>query len=189
MGAPLTLPRHKLSIAEYHRMGIAGVLHEDSRVELIEGELIDMSPIGSQHASVVTTLTELLVSQLRSMAIVMSQNPISLPPDNEPQPDIAVLKMRTDRYRNALPSAADTLLIIEVADSTFEYDREIKLPLYARYGIPEVWLVDLHNAKLDVYREPGSKGYRKLLQPARQETVSPALIAEAQVPLSQIWPT
>src|SRR5688572_28456489 len=120
MNAPLILPRHKLSLDDYHRMGAAGILHEDSRVELIEGELIDMAPIGSQHASVVTTLTELLISQVRGIAIVMSQNPVSLPPYNEPQLDIAVLKPRADRYRNALPSADDTLLIIEVADSTIE---------------------------------------------------------------------
>jgi len=188
MNAPLVLPRHKLSLDDYHRMGAAGILHEDSRVELIEGELIDMAPIGSQHASVVTTLTELLIAQARGIAIVMSQNPVSLPPDNEPQPDIAVLKPRADRYRNALPSAADTLLIIEVADSTIEYDRQIKLPLYARHNVPECWLVDLRAGTLEVYRDPSSKGYRKLLQPARRETVSPIQLPEVDIPLHEIWP-
>jgi Uma2 family endonuclease len=188
MGAPLTLPRHKLSIEDYHRMGRAGILREDSRIELIEGELIDMAPIGSLHASVVSTLSMLFARQVGELAIVSTQNPVSLPPDNEPQPDITLLKPRPDRYRNALPLAADVLLIIEVADTTVEYDREIKLPLYAQHGIPEVWLVDLQGGILEIYLEPGSKGYRKLLRPDRGETIAPALIDEARLPLAEIWP-
>ena len=169
-------------------MGHAGILREDSRVELMEGELIDMAPIGSLHASVVTTLTELLVSQARGLVIVTSQNPISLPPDSEPQPDIALLKPSADRYRSALPTAADVLLVIEVADTTAEYDREIKLPLYARHGISEVWLIALKGGLLEIFLEPGSKGYRKLLRPDRGETITPLLVNAVRLPLAEIWP-
>jgi Uma2 family endonuclease len=189
MSTPLTLSRHKLSVEDYHQMGRAGILGEDSRVELIEGELIDMAPIGSLHASVVSTLSMFFARQVGELAIVSTQNPVSLPPDSEPQPDILLLKPRPDRYRNALPTAADVMLLIEVADTTFKYDREIKLPAYARHGIAEVWLIDLKGGTLEIYREPGSKGYRKLLRPDRSETIAPALISEARLPLTEIWPT
>jgi Uma2 family endonuclease len=189
MGAPLTLPRHKLSIEDFHQMGRAGILRDDSRVELIEGDLIDMAPIGSLHASVVSTLSMFFARQVGELAIVSTQNPVSLPPENEPQPDIALLKPNTDRYRSALPTGADVLLIVEVADTTVEYDREIKLPLYARHGIPEVWLIDLKGGVLEIYLEPTAKGYRKLLQPARGETITPVLANEVRLPLTEIWPT
>jgi Uma2 family endonuclease len=189
MSTRLTLSRHKLSVEDYHQMGRAGILGEDSRVELIEGELIDMAPIGSLHASVVSTLSMFFARQVGELAIVSTQNPVSLPPDSEPQPDIVLLKPRPDRYRSALPTAADVMLLIEVADTTFKYDLEIKLPAYARRGIVEVWLIDLKGGTLEIYREPGRKGYRKLLRPDRSETIAPALISEARLPLTEIWPT
>ena len=148
-----------------------------------------MAPIGSLHASVVTTLSMFFARQVGELAIVSTQNPISLPPDNEPQPDMLLLKPRPDRYRNALPTALDVMLLIEVSDTTFKYDREIKLPVYARHGIVEVWLIDLKGGILEIHREPGSKGYRKLLRPERSEIVAPALISEARLPLIEIWPT
>lgn len=188
MGAPLTLPRHKLSIEDFHQMGRVGILREGSRVELIDGELIDMAPIGSLHASVVSTLSMFFSRHVGELAIVSTQNPLSLPPDNEPQPDLALLKPRTDRYRDALPTAADVLLVIEVAHTTADYDREIKLPLYARHAVPEVWLIDLQSGTFEMYREPTRKGYRKLLRPDRGETIAPALLSAVQLPLRDIWP-
>jgi Uma2 family endonuclease len=188
MGAPLTLSRHKLSIEDFHEMGRAGILQEGSRIELIEGELIDMAPIGSLHASVVSALSMFFARHVGELAIVSTQNPIRLPPDNEPQPDVALLKSCADRYRKALPTAADVLLVIEVADTTVEYDREIKLPLYARHAIPEVWLIDLKAGTLEVYREPTAKGYRKLLTPDKGETITPALVSGVRLPLSEVWP-
>ena len=188
MSTPLTLSRHKLSAEDYHQMGRAGILAENSRVELVEGELIDMAPIGSLHASVVTTLSMFFARQVGELAIVSTQNPISLPPDSEPQPDIMLLKPQPDRYRNALPTAADVMLLIEVADATSKYDREIKLPLYARHGIAEVWLIDLKGGTVEIYGEPGNKGYRKLLRPERSETIAPALLSQARLPMTEIWP-
>jgi Uma2 family endonuclease len=112
MSTPLTLSPHKLSVEDYHQMGRAGILGEDSRVELIEGELIDMAPIGSLHVSVVSTLSMFFARQVGELAIVSTQNPVSLPPDSEPQPDIVLLRPRPDRYRSALPTAADVMLLI-----------------------------------------------------------------------------
>lgn len=190
MNAPLllTLPRHKLSLEDYYKMGEAGILGEDSRVELIEGELIDMAPIGSRHVRAVNILTELLVPQARGVAVVSVQNPVSLPPDNGPQPDIALLKPRADNYGDSLPTAQDVLLIIEVADTTAKYDREVKAALYARHGIQEFWLVDVQGKAVEIYQEPGSKGYRKLLRPETVETISPVSLPDVHVPLGEIWP-
>jgi Uma2 family endonuclease len=185
---PLTLPRHKLSLEDYYKMGEAGILGEDSRVELIEGELIDMAPIGSRHVRAVNILTELLVPQARGVAVVSVQNPVSLPPDNGPQPDIALLKPRADNYGDSLPAAQDVLLIIEVADTTARYDREVKAALYARHGIQEFWLVDVQGKAVEIYQEPGSKGYRKLLRPESVETISPVSLPDVHVPLGEIWP-
>jgi Uma2 family endonuclease len=188
MSSLLTPSRHKLSADDYHRMGQAGILGENNRVELVEGELIDMAPIGSLHASVVSTLSMFFARQVGDLAIVSTQNPVSLPPDSEPQPDLVLLKPRVDRYRSALPVAADVMLLVEVADTTSRYDREVKLPVYARHGIGEVWLIDLKAGTLEIYREPSSKGYRTLLRPERNDAVAPAMLSEVQLPMTEIWP-
>ena len=120
-------------------------------------------------------------------AIVSVQNPIALPPHNEPQPDIALLKPKSDDYESALPTVDDILLIVEVADTTLNYDRDAKLPIYARHGIPEVWLVDITGQKLTVHREPGTKGYSRLLTPERRDIVAPLLCAHAAIQLSELW--
>ena len=187
MGAPATVPRRKLSLTDFHRMGEAGILREDDRIELIYGELIEMAPIGSRHASYVSRLTHLLNEAVGSAAIVWTQNPVALPPDSEPQPDIALLKPSGDFYRAALPGPADVLLIIEVADTTLAYDRNVKLPLYAQYRIPEVWLFDLQTESLSIYRHPSSQGFQQVLAPARNERVSPELLPAINVDLITVW--
>ena len=187
MGAPLTVPRRLLSIAEYHRIGEAGVLGEGDRIELVEGEMIEMAPIGSRHLAKVSRLARLLSVAVGEHAIVSVQNPIALPPHNEPQPDIALLKPRLDDYESALPTTDDILLVVEVADTTLNYDRDAKLPIYARHGIVEVWLVDIIGQKLTVHREPGPKGYSRLLTPERGDTISPILCGNATIQLSELW--
>jgi Uma2 family endonuclease len=188
MGAALPSQRHKISVEAYHQMGKAGILAENDRVELIDGDLINMAPIGSLHASVVNTLTEFFVRQAGAAGIVSVQNSVSLHPDSEPQPDVMVLKNRADRYRDALPTAEDVLLLIEVADTTADYDRAVKVPLYARHGIGEVWLADLGARQLEIYREPHPAGYRTLLRRGAEDRVAPNLLPSAALPLSEIWP-
>jgi Uma2 family endonuclease len=187
MGALETLQRRKLSVDDFHRMGEAGILHEDDRIELIDGEMIEMAPIGVLHASVVNELSQMLNAALGRLAIVSVQNPIALPPLNEPQPDIAVLKPRSDKYRHALPSAADVLLLIEVADTTLLYDREIKMPLYARHGIAEAWLVDLQAEAVMIHREPSAQGYVRVFTQPANESISPQLLPNVEVDLAQLW--
>lgn len=148
-------------VDEYHRMLETGILSEDDRVELIEGEIVKMSPIGSRHVGCVNRLTALLTRNLGSTAIVSIQNPIRLDDYSEPQPDIALLKPRDDFYAGSLPSADDVLLIIEVADSSIELERRVKLPLYARAGIPEVWLANLPEDRVEAHSDPANGVYQK----------------------------
>ena len=155
---PLT--RFKLTVEQYHRMGEFGILHEDDRVELIDGELIRMAPIGSLHGRLVSRLNRLLVQRASRRAMVSPQNSVILSDVTEPQPDLAVLRWRADDYMARTPTAADTLLVVEVADSTLRYDRDFKLRFYARSAVPEVWIVDARGRRILRYLEPEADGYR-----------------------------
>jgi len=156
--------RRPLTVREYHRMGKAGILHEDDRVELIEGQLVAVSPIGSEHAGTVNSLNRTLVMVVGDSGVVAVQNPIRLDDFSEPQPDFSVLRPRADDYRGATPRPADVLLVIEIADSSLRYDRRIKLPLYARHGIPEVWIVDIGGRQIEVHRQPAGEIYAEVTQ-------------------------
>ncbi len=155
----LQLQRRLFTVAEYHRMAEAGILQEDDRVELIEGEIVAMNPIGSRHAAAVDRLTRLLTQAAGERAIVRVQSPVQLGERSEPQPDLALLKPRPDFYAGAHPGAEDVLLLVEVADASADYDRQVKLPLYARAGVPEAWLVDLDGQAVEVLRHPSAHGY------------------------------
>lgn len=178
--------RKQFTVAEYHTMLEAGILHEDSRVELIEGEIWQMPPIGSYHAGGVNRLTALLLDLLRGRALVSVQNPVRLSDLSEPQPDFAVLRSRDDYYSSQHPAAADVLLLIEVADSSLEFDRGRKANLYARHGIPEVWLQDLRNAALIVLRDPSSQGYRDVKFFHRGERLSPLAFPDLVIEVDAI---
>lgn len=178
---------HRFSVDEYHKMGEAGILCEDDRVELIEGELIDMPPIGSNHAGEVIRLIALLSAALAGRALVSSQNPIRLGQHSEPQPDITILRRRGDFYRTAHPQPDDVLLVIEIADTTVRYDREVKIPLYARYGIPEVWLIDLQTSSVEVYLQPSSDGYRHVFRPAKDERLALSLLPDVSLAIADLW--
>jgi len=147
-------PQRLFSADEYERMIAAGILAEDERVELINGTIYPMSPIGSWHAACVKRLVLLLIEHLGRSAIVGAQDPIRLSDDSEPQPDVAVLRPREDFYASALPRAEDVLLVVEVAETSLFFDRTVKLPLYAKAGIPEVWLVDLQHEVIERHIRP-----------------------------------
>ncbi len=181
------LQRHRYTVAEYYRMAETGILKPDERVELIEGEIIDMPPIGIDHAYVVTRLTAIFTRKAELKAIVSTQNPIRLTPHSEPQPDIALLRYREDFYRHMRPGPEDILLLIEVADSSLRFDREIKLPLYARHGIPEVWIVDLGRQRLEVYRRPVEGTYLQKHYLKRGEIVAPEGLAECGIEWGELF--
>ncbi len=155
-------------------MAEAGILHEDDRVELIEGEIVQMTPTGRRHAVCVAELTRLLVPAVGQRALLWPQNPITLPDDTEPQPDIVLLRPRADRYLQDDAHPEDVLLLVEVADTSQRYDRLVKLPLYGRAGVPEVWIVDLPGEVIEVHRGPTPSGYTKAGRAARGGTVAPA---------------
>lgn len=169
---PVSLLRRQFTVEEYHRMAQAGVFSEDDRVELIQGEIVMMTPIGSRHASCVGRLTHLLVSRVGDRAVVWVQNPIRLGPDSEVQPDLALLRPRSDFYRHAHPGPEDVLLIIEIADTTVGSDRSVKIPLYARAGIPAVWLIDLSSECIEVYTEPTPNGWGDVRRFERGNSIS-----------------
>ncbi|QBQ55275.1 Uma2 family endonuclease [Nitrosococcus wardiae] len=181
------LQRHRLTISDYHRMGEAGILHEDSRIELIEGELLDMAPIGSQHAGTVKQLSRLLHLAIGQTAIVSTQDPIILDKYSEPEPDIMLLQPRDDFYKSSHPRPEDVLLIIEVADTSLQYDRHIKIPLYAEHGIPEVWLVDLVNKALTLFRSPRGHDYREAISPPSLSALSLKLLPTINLDLSDLF--
>ncbi len=160
------------TVAEYDRMGETGILTEDDRVELVEGEIIEMSPIGRRHAACVGRLTNLFGRLLAENAITWVQNPIVLNDYSEPQPDVALLRRRDDFYERSLPTPDDVLLVVEVSDTTIEYDRQIKVPLYARAGIAEVWIINLVDEQIEVYAQPVNDAYQSKREASRGETIT-----------------
>jgi Uma2 family endonuclease len=150
---------HRLTVDDYYRMAVAGVLSPDDRTELIDGEIIDMAPIGSAHAHVVRLLTERLLQAVAGAAVVSAQLPVRLSARSEPQPDIALLRARPAGYRHAHPTAGDVLLLIEVSDTTLRYDLNVKARLYATHDISEYWVVDLVANRIWHHRRPGGSQY------------------------------
>ena len=178
--------RRLFTVEEYHRMAEAGILSEDDRVELIEGELVTMSPIGSRHAGVVDRLNHLFSRRTGEGIIVRVQNPLRLSPHSEPQPDVALLRYRPDFYASAHPGPEDVLLVVEVAETSADYDRSVKIPLYARHGIPEAWLVDLLEERIEIYRHPTPQGYQDLHIAHRGETVRPTTLPDLELSVDDI---
>jgi Uma2 family endonuclease len=182
MSAQLAISHHLLTVNDYHRMAEAGIFAENQHIELINGELFDMPPIGSFHAGLVTRLSRLLINKVADQAIVTVQNPIYLNEFSELQPDT-----REDDYMQSLPTAKDVLLLIEVVDSSLNYDRTIKLPQYASYQTPEVWLFNLKEQRLDIYQQPESDYYRLHLRPKVGESIQPLLVEAVNVDWSGLF--
>lgn len=151
---PLTI-----TVDLYHRMAEDGVFQPDERLELIDGQIFTMSPVGSLHVRCVNYLTNFLVRKLGDEFLVSVQNPIVSANDTEPQPDLTILRRRADLYKSQLPTGRDTAIVIEVADTTAAFDRNRKFPKYAQAGIPEAWLVDLKRDTVEIHTEPGPNGY------------------------------
>jgi Uma2 family endonuclease len=169
--------RHRLSVDDYARMTEAGVLAHDARVELIDGEVIEIAPIGSRHYAAVSKLDRWLQRAVQDQSIVVTQAPIRLSTHSEPEPDVVLLKPRVDFYEGALPTGTDTLLVIEVSDTTLAYDVRIKAPLYARFGVPEYWVVDITNGLLRIFRDPQGGQWLDVTA-----TAQPALMALPGLP-------
>lgn len=178
------LSRRLFTVDEYYRMAKVGILRDDERVELLDGEIVQMNPIGSPHAWCVNRLTQVFTQGLGTRFVVSVQNSVRLDEQAEPEPDIAVL--RGDAPQSRLPGPAETLLVIEVADSSIKKDRGRKRAMYARARIQEYWIVDLNTDHIEVYRQPGARGYRSTTLLGRGETVSPLCAPDLTVDVTTV---
>jgi len=175
--------RHRFTVDDYHRMAEAGILAEDDRVELIEGEIVEMSPVGRRRHACLDKMTALLAGRLAGRAIVRIQGPVRLSQFSEPQPDLLLLRPRADYYASVDAGPDDVLLLIEVADASLAYDREVKAPLYARAGLAEYWILDLQSDRLLVFRDPdpGAGRYRCVDCLARDERIAPLAFPDLEI--------
>lgn len=173
--------RRRFTVDEYHRMGEAGILTEDDRVELLEGEIVAMSPIGRRHAGAVNRLNRRFNSSAPAVTVSV-QNPVVL----DPQPDIAVLRYRADGYAAYLPTPSDVLLLIEVADSSTSAERHRKLALYATAGVPEVWFADLGAEVVEVWQNPTDTGFANRREVRRGTTLTPVLVPQVSVSVDEV---
>jgi len=182
------IKRRQFTIHDYHRMGKAGILLEDDRVELIYGEILSMSPIGNAHNAAVDRANRALVQTLGTRAIVRVQGSVQLDMYNEPQPDIVLLKPRDDFYAVGGPKPSDILLIIEMADSSLRFDRRVKARLYAEMGISDYWVADLNAVCVFCYSDRDDKSYRVVRQFQKEESVAPELLPEDRIPVASLLP-
>jgi len=182
----VALTKRRFTVDEYHRMAEVGILTEDDRVELIDGEIVEMTPIGARHAWCVLFLNEFFVKHLADRALVSPQGPLRLGKNTQLQPDLALLRPPRDAYRKTVPASADVLLVIEVADTSLERDRAIKLPRYAALDIREVWIVDVEGQAVEVSRAPSPSGYRDAQRVALDGFVSPAAFPDLRVSVAEL---
>jgi Uma2 family endonuclease len=180
------LARKRFTVDEYYRMAEVGLLTEDDRVELIQGEIFQMAPIGSRHAACVKRLTELFVEQAKRRATVGVQDAVRLGQHTELQPDLTVSRRKANFYEDAHPTPEDVLLVVEVADTTVEHDRSVKLPLYATTGVPEAWLVDLNSRRVEVYRTPTPEGYSEIRILWSGDLLAPQAFPDIQISVDEV---
>lgn len=184
MAMPLAL--YRFTVDDYYRMAEAGVFHENDRVELIGGQVVEMTPIGPGHSGCVGALTRLLSLRVGDAALVWVQNPLRVGKHDEPQPDLLLLRPQPGEYRKAHPTPADVLLVIEVADTSVRYDRETKLRLYAAAGIPEAWLVNLPSDTIEACTDPGSNGYRAVRHIRRGERLYSIMLPALEIAADEV---
>jgi len=180
--------RHRITVDDYHQMAAVGIFGPETRVELVAGEVLDMSPIGSLHAALVRALSRRLAEAAGDRALVAVGDPLHLDRASEPQPDIALLSPRSDWYAAAHPRAADVLLVVEVAESSLAYDLGIKVPLYGRHGIPEAWVIDARTRTVHVFREPSAEGYALTRVVPADGMIASLVFPEAMLSIGSLVP-
>ncbi len=181
--------RHRITVEDYHRMAELGLLAPHARMELIEGEIVDLAPRADAHRSVVMHLEALFRHAVGAQATVLCQTPLRLGADSEPEPDLAVARVRPDAHHNSRPTGADALVLIEVSDTTWHYHHDIKVPFYARHGIPEVWLFDLPRATAHFFRGLAEGHYTDETATDRPGLIFLPGLTDVAVDLSEVVPT
>jgi Uma2 family endonuclease len=187
MSTAFTPARTRITTERYQRMIATGVLTHRDRIELIEGGMFDMAPIGPKHAALTTRLTRLFVRALGDSGVVSPGGPVNLGEFSEPQPDILLLKPRADDYSSRVPEAADVLLLIEVSDSALMFDQGTKLSLYARYHVSEYWVVDVGSERIVTYRGPTPRGYDYVREFAATDALSPLAFPDVKIDIGQLF--
>ena len=180
--------KRKFTVAEYYRMAEVGILRPDERVELIEGEIIVMAPIGPGHSGSVLITNSVLSEHAPGRFLVQIQNPIHLGDGSEPEPDAMLLRLRADRYTRSHPTPSDVLLVIEVSDSSLEYDRDVKAHIYGRAGVPETWVKNLPEDCIERFTEPGPDGYAQHTIHRRGDTLTPVSLPDLEFPVDDLLP-
>lgn len=183
---PVAIRKRRFTADDYQRMGQAGILCEDDRVELIDGDVVTMTPIGPRHNAAVNRANRVLVMAVGDHAIVQVQGSVRLDQYHEPQPDLVLLRPQADYYASRLPGPEDLLLVVEVAESSLEYDRDVKARVYARFGIREYWLVDLNASLIAGYAEPRDDSYQTVRHCHRGESIAPQLLPDCVVPVDAL---
>jgi Uma2 family endonuclease len=186
---PLTdyAKKYSLTTEHFQQMIAANIFREHEQIELIEGELIEMVPINPPHSGKTGRLNQLFSQSVHNLALVYVQTPIWLDVHSQPQPDITIARIRDDFYETAHPQPQDILLLLEIADTSVTYDKNIKIPLYGRYGIPEVWLIDLQKQRVEIYTQASEAGYRQVRFPSNNEPVTLMQLPEVVIQLASIW--
>jgi Uma2 family endonuclease len=184
----LEMQRHLLTLDQFEEMVRVGIIAEDARVELIEGELIDVPPPSPQHATVTRRLTRDFYAAIGDRAVIDVQDAIRLPPRSAPQPDITLAMPPDTRYEHKNPEPPDILLVVEVSRTTHDYDRRTKMPLYARQGVREAWLVDEPGRIVEVYRDPGPDGYRQMTTIDEDGSLSPEAFPDVEIAVGPLFP-
>lgn len=187
MSAAFTPTRTRISTDRYQKMVATGVLTKYDRIELIEGEMLDVAPIGRKHAAITSRLHEVFVLAVSRSATIVSGSPINLGEFSEPQPDLMLLKRRADFYGGKIAEAADVLLLTEVSDSSLAFDQSVKWSLYARYGVAEYWIVDVEGKRVVINLEPTATGYAVKREFGAADEVSPQAFPELKIPVGEIF--
>jgi Uma2 family endonuclease len=188
MNAEFTPTRTRISTNRYQMMVAAGVLTKYDRIELIEGEMFDMAPMGTRHSAMTSRLHELFVLALSRSTTIVSGGPVNLGEFSEPQPDLMLLKRRADFYSGKIAEAGDVLLLIEVSDSSLAYDQSVKLDLYSRYGVAEYWIVDVEGERIVTYRELAANGYVRKAEFAGAAIVAPQAFPDVKITVGDMFP-
>jgi Uma2 family endonuclease len=187
MNAAFIPTRTRITSERYQKMVATGVLTKYDRIELIEGDMLDMAPIGTKHSAITNRLNEFLILAISRSATIVVGGPVNLGEFSEPQPDLMLLKRRADFYGGKIPEAADVLLLIEVSDSSLSFDQSVKLGLYARYGVAEYWVVDVQGRRVVTYSEPTAKGYERKREFATTDTVAPQAFPDVKIAVGDIF--
>ncbi len=187
MNAEFTPTRTRITTNRYQMMVATGVLTKYDRIELIEGDMLDMAPMGTKHSAITSRLNEVFVLAVSRSATVVSGGPVNLGEFSQPQPDLMLLKRRADFYSGKTPEAADVLLLIEVSDSSLAFDQGVKLNLYARYGVAEYWVVDVEGRRVVTYREPTAKGYIRKAEFEAPDAVTPHAFFDVKIAVGEIF--